>query len=58
MWYINDIIGLGMLNRSKLHLNWTGAIQLVKNYREILKPWQQKEKSTNESVTILNDLGS
>ena len=30
-------IGLDMLNRSKLHLNRFGTIQLVKNYREILK---------------------
>ena len=33
----NGNIGLGMLNRSKLHLNRFGTIQLVKNYREILK---------------------
>ena len=33
----NRNIGLGMLNGSKLHLNRFGAIQLVKNYREILK---------------------
>ena len=30
-------IGLGMLNRSKLQLNRLVTIQLVKNYREILK---------------------
>ena len=33
----NGKIGLDMLNRSKLHLNRFGTIQLVKNYREILK---------------------
>ena len=33
----NGNIGLDMLNRSKLHLNRFGTIQLVKNYREILK---------------------
>ena len=30
-------IDLDMLNQSKLHLNRFGTIQLVKNYREILK---------------------
>ena len=36
--YINNgNIGLGMLNRSKLHLNKFGTIQLVKNYRGNLK---------------------
>ena len=33
----NGSIGLGMLNRSKLHLNRFGTIQLVKNDCEILK---------------------
>ena len=33
----NGNIGLGMLNRSKLYLNRFGAIQLIKNYRDILK---------------------
>ena len=33
----NGNIGLDMLNRSKLHLNRYGAIQLVKNYLEVLK---------------------
>ena len=33
----NGNIGLDMLNRSKLHLNRFGTIQLVKNYRETLK---------------------
>ena len=33
----NGNIGLGMLNRSKLQLNRLVTIQLVKNYREILK---------------------
>ena len=33
----NGNIALGMLNRSKLHFNRFGTIQLVKNYREILK---------------------
>ena len=33
----NGNIGLGMLNWTKLHLNRFGTIQLVKNYREILK---------------------
>ena len=33
----NGNIGLGMLNRSKLHMNVFGTVQLVKNYREILK---------------------
>ena len=31
----NGNIALGMLNRSKLHLNIFGTIQLVKNYCEI-----------------------
>ena len=31
----NGNIGLGMLNRSKLHLNRFDMIQLVKNFREI-----------------------
>ena len=33
----NENIGVGVLSRSKLHLNRFGTIQLVKNYREILK---------------------
>ena len=33
----NGNIGLGMLNRSKLYLNRFGTIQLIQNYREILK---------------------
>ena len=33
----NGKIGLGMLNRSKLYLNRSGTIQLIKNYREMLK---------------------
>ena len=33
----NGNIGLDMLNRSKLHLNRFGTIELVKNYRETLK---------------------
>ena len=38
MKYIdNGSVGLGMLNRSKLHLNRVGTIQLFKNYLEILK---------------------
>ena len=53
MKYIdNKKIGLGVLNRSKLHLNRVGTIQLVKNYCEILKTWHHKEKSENESVSI------
>ena len=39
----NGNIGLDMLNRSKLHLNRFGTIQLVKNYRETLKTWRHKE---------------
>ena len=46
-------IGLDMLNRSKLHLNRLGTIQLVKNYREILKTWHHKEKPLNEGIRIL-----
>ena len=53
----NGNIGLGMLNRSKLHLNRFGIIQLVKNYREILKIWHHKEKPANESVPILKPVG-
>ena len=30
----NENFGLGMLNRSKLHLNGLGAIQVVRNYRQ------------------------
>ena len=33
----NGNIGLDMLNQGKLHFNRFGSIQLVKNYREILK---------------------
>ena len=33
----NGNISLGVLNRSKLHLNRFGMIQRVKNYRESLK---------------------
>ena len=33
----NDIIGLGMLNGSKHHLNKFGANQLTKNYGEVFK---------------------
>ena len=43
----NGNIGLGMLNRSKLHLNRFGAIQLVKNYCEILKTCHHQDKTTN-----------
>ena len=46
-------IVLGSLNRNKLRLNRFATIQLVKNYREILKAWHHKEKSANESVPIL-----
>ena len=53
----NENIGLGMLNRSKLYLNRFGMIQLVKNYREILKTWYHKEKLANESVPILKPVG-
>ena len=53
----NGNIGSGMLNRSKLHLNRFGTIQLVKNYREILKTWHHKEKPTNESVPISEPVG-
>ena len=48
----NGNIGLRMLNRSKLYLNIFGTIQLVKNYREILK-----EKPATESVPILKPVG-
>ena len=38
MKYIdNGNISSGMLNRSKLHLNRFGTIQLVKGYRETFK---------------------
>ena len=53
----NNNIGLGMLNRKKLHLNRFGAIQLIKNYREILKTSHHKEKPANESVPILKPVG-
>ena len=53
----NRNIGLGMLNRSKFNLNRFGTIQLVKNYREILKAWHHKEKPANESVSILKPVG-
>ena len=33
------------------------TVQVVKNYREILKTWQHKEKPGNESVTILKPIG-
>ena len=53
----NNNICLGMLNRKKPHLNRFGAIQLVKNYREILKTSHHKEKPANESVPILKPVG-
>ena len=53
----NENIGLGMLNRSKLHLNRFGTIQVVKNYREILKPCYNKEKHANEGGPILKPVG-
>ena len=53
----NGNIGLGMLNRSKVHLNIFGTIQLLKNYREILKTLHHKEKPANESVPILKPVG-
>ena len=53
----NGSIGLGMLNRSKLHLNRFGTIQLVTNYREILKTWHHKKNPANESVPILKPTG-
>ena len=46
-----------MLNRSKLHLNRFGTIQLVKNYREILKTWRHIEKPANEGIPILKSDG-
>ena len=49
----NGNIGLGMLNRSKLHLNTFGTIQLVKNYCENLKTWHHKEQPANENVPVL-----
>ena len=42
-----------MLNRSKLHLNRFGTIQLVKNYHEILKTWRHIEKPANEGIPNL-----
>ena len=51
-------IGLGMLNRNKLHLNRFGTNQVLKNYREILKIWHYKGKPANESVSILKPVGS
>ena len=54
----NGSIGLDMLNRSKLHLNRFGTIQLVKNYREILKTWRHIEKPANEAIPILKPVGS
>ena len=53
----NGNIGLGMLNRSKLHLNRFGTIQLVKTYREILKALHHKEKLATEIVLILKSVG-
>ena len=53
----NGNIGLDMLNRSKLHLNRFGTIQLAKNYREILKTWHHIEKSANEGIPILKLVG-
>ena len=53
----NENIGLGMLNRSKVHLNRFGTIQVVKNYREILKPCYNKEKHVNEGGPILKHIG-
>ena len=53
----NENIGLGMLNRSKVHLNRFGTIQVVKNYREILKPCYNKEKHANEGGPILKPVG-
>ena len=56
--YIHDEnIGLCMLNRSKFHLNRFGTVQLVKNYREILKTSHHKERPSNESVPILKPVG-
>ena len=46
-----------MLNRSKLHLNRFGGIQLIKNYHEIKKIWLHKEKPAYESVHILKPIG-
>ena len=46
-----------MLNRSKLHLNRFGTVQLVKNYREILKTWDHTENPANETVPILKPIG-
>ena len=54
----NGKIGLDMLNRSKLHLNRFGAIQLVKNYREILKTWHHIKKPANEGIPILKPDGA
>ena len=51
-------VGLDMLNWSKIHLNRFGMIQLVKNYRKIIKAWHQKEKLVNENVPILKAVGS
>ena len=53
----NGNIGLGMLNRSNLHLNRFGTIQLVKNYCENLKTWHHKQKLANKSVPILKPVG-
>ena len=56
MKYIdNGNIGLGMLNRSKLHYRF-GTIQLFKNYRQILKTWPHKEKPANKSILLVLDL--
>ena len=53
----NGNIGLDMLNRSKLHLNRFGTIQLAKNYRETLKAWHHIEKPANEGIPILKLVG-
>ena len=53
----NGKMGLGMLNRSKFHLNRFGTSQLVKNYRELLKTLHHKEEPANESVPILKPVG-
>ena len=46
-----------MLNRSKLHLNRFGTIQLVKDYREILQTWHHIEKPANEVIPFLKLVG-
>ena len=58
MKYIdNRNIGLDMLNRSKLHLNRFGTVELVKKYREILKTRHHIENPANETVPILKPVG-